>query len=150
MTISKAQYLGNYAKSKDLTPIRLVNADRICAATNRVMAIGFREGLIFPNSPATKNQISTDDGGFRPQDCPAGAPFSKHKESLAVDIYAGLDDKIGDWVIASMKDKKSELYKLALELDLAFEHPKYTVGKISRWLHIQIGTPKSGNRVYIP
>jgi len=49
-----------------------------------------------------------------------------------------------------MKDKKSELYKLAIELDLAFEHPDDTIGKISNWLHVQIGTPKSGNRVYHP
>jgi len=148
--ISVAQYLGIYAKAKDLTPIRRVNAERICNAMNRVIALGIQEGLLFPNSPATKHQISTDVGGFRPEDCKTGAPFSKHKEALAGDLYAGLDDKIGQWVIKSMKDKNSALYKLALELDLAFEHPDATVGKISRWLHIQIGTPKSGNRVYHP
>lgn len=148
--ISLAQYYGKFSKHKDLTLVRQVNAQRWCTAANRVIALGIQEGLLFPNSPATKNQISTDVGGFRPQDCATGAPFSKHKEGFAGDLYAGLDDKIGQWVIKSMKDKNSSLYKLALELDLAFEHPDDTKGKISNWLHIQIGTPKSGNRIYHP
>lgn len=148
--ISVAQYFGKYAKHKDATLARQVNAQRWCTAANRVIALGIKEGLVFPTSPATKNQISTDIGGFRPQDCKTGAPFSKHKEGLAGDIYTGLDDKIGAWVIKSMNDKTSALYKLAIELDLAFEHPDDTIGKISRWLHMQIGAPKSGNRIYHP
>lgn len=148
--ISLAQYYGIFSKSKDLTPARQANAQRLCTAVNRLIAIGIKEGVLFPNSPATKNQISTDVGGYRPQDCKTGAPFSKHKEGLALDLYAGLDGVIGQWVLGSMADKKSELYKLALELDLAFEHPADTVGKISHWLHVQIGTPKSGNRIYHP
>jgi hypothetical protein len=74
-------------------------------------------------------------GGFRPQDCPIGAPHSKHKEGKAVDVY----DPHGDldrWITdARLKNA-----------GLAREHPSCT----GTWAHLQSEPPPSGHLTFYP
>lgn len=148
--ISLAQYYGQHSKHKAITPAMQANAARLLRSVNRLMALGIKQGVVFLNSPATKSQISTDVGGFRPPECSSGAPFSAHKQCLAIDIYDGVDGKIGRWLLEGWKDSSSEVHKLIEELGLYFEHPDATVGKITRWSHWTLVRPASGNRFFYP
>jgi hypothetical protein len=140
--ISKAQYLGLYSTSPDLTPVRLANIDRLLKAVNRMMMQGIKEGVIFPTNKATGCQVGGETyGGFRPQSCTIGAKNSAHKEGLAVDIYDPLPGNIDSWLMQS-KDAK----KLYEELGLYFEHPSATIG----WSHWSLKAPLSGNRFFFP
>jgi len=131
--ISKPQYLGPYAKSKDLTPARLANCDRLLTAVNRLMQFCQSHGIEFKINPKTGSQISGEgNGGFRPQSCTIGAPNSAHKEALAVDIY----DPVGE--IDTFLLTNPEAQNLARELGFYFEHPSATVG----WSHWGL-VPKS-------
>lgn len=74
-------------------------------------------------------------GGFRPQDCPIGAPKSSHKIAKSVDIYdasGSLDAWITDAILV-----KFDLYR---------ENPDHTAG----WCHLSTHAPKSGRRTFIP
>ena len=141
--ISLAQYLGIHAKSKDLTPARLANADRLLKAVNRLMMEGVKCGIVFPINKATKSQISGEIyGGFRTQDCTIGAPHSAHKECLAVDIFDHTG-AIDTWLMESKEAK--EVYEHPL-VNMYFEHPSATIG----WSHWSIKAPPSGKRFFYP
>jgi len=148
--ISKSQILGKFAKSGDLTPTRLANIDRLAAASNRLMAQGMKEGTVFPISPFTKNQISTDVGGFREQCCATGAPMSAHKQGLALDLFDGANGAIGKWLLKSWADQRSETAKLIKELGFYFEHPDFTKGQYTHWSHWSLVQPTSKNRFFKP
>lgn len=148
--ISKAMYIGGFAKSKDLTPQRLANIDRHVSAVNRLMAQGMKEGVKFPVSPFTKNQISTDVGGFREQCCKSGSPLSAHKNGLATDLFDGTDGAIGTWLMREWNKPNSETHKLIEELGMYFEHPEATVGKYTHWSHWTQIPPASGKRFFYP
>lgn len=133
MTVSKAQYLGIYAKSKDLTPARLANVDRLLKASNRLMQFCQSHGVDFKVNPKTGSCISGEtNGGFRPQDCKIGSPKSGHKEALCIDFY----DPVGE--IDTFLMTNPEAQALAKELGFYFEHPSATIG----WSHWGL-VPKS-------
>lgn len=140
--ISIEQYFGKYGKThKDVTPARYANAKRLLVAVNKLMMQGMKEGVLFLDNPNTKSQISGEqNGGFRPQDCPIGAPGSNHKECLAVDIYDPFG-KVDDWLEHSLEAR--ELYE---QLGLYFEAIPNTIG----WSHWQLKKPNSGRRFFIP
>lgn len=142
MPISLSDYFGTYtAKHKDVTVARYANAERLLRAVNRLMLLGVAEGVLFEYNPKTKSQISGEkNGGFRPQDCPIGAPQSSHKECLAVDLYDPVG-KIDEWLQTSKEAKK--IYE---DLGLYFEHPSATIG----WSHWQMRKPGSGRRFFLP
>ena len=81
--ITLNQYVGVHRSSPDWTPAREQNATKLlaaCCALEVEMAHG---GVAFPDNPRTKNGISGDTfGGFRPQNCPIGAPNSAHKTTI--------------------------------------------------------------------
>ena len=136
--ISKSQYLGTYAKSKDLTPVRLANMDALLTKVNRLMQFCSSHGVEFKVNPKTGSQISGElNGGFRPQSCTIGAEHSAHKEGLAVDIYDPLDEI--DAFLMTNKEAQ-DLYK---ELGFYFEHPS----KTPTWSHWGI-VPKSQRWFY--
>lgn len=84
----------------------------------------------------TKSYISGDKfGGFRPQDCPIGAPQSAHKCAQAVDIYDP-DEKLDKWINDAVLEK----------FDLYREAPQATLG----WLHVSTKRPNSGKRTFLP
>lgn len=138
--ISKKEYTGVHAKSKDLTPVVLANIDKLITACNKLEAAAVADGVEFKTNPATKSNISGQTyGGFRPQNCPQGAANSAHKTGEAVDRYDP-DGAIDVWLMLP-KNKK-----LLEELGMYFEHPSATVG----WSHWSIRKPKSGNRFFYP
>lgn len=141
MTISKAQYLGTYAKSKDLTAERLANIDRLLTKVNHLMMIAMQDGVVFLDNPKTKSQVAGEkNGGFRPQDCLIGAPKSAHKEGLACDLYDPTG-KIDKWLNTSKVAAKA-----IADLDMYFEAESSTIG----WSHWSIKPPASKRRFFIP
>jgi len=139
--ISMQDYLGPWAKSKDLTPARRANAARLLTAVNTLLMGAMQEKIPLPINPKTKSQISGETyGGFRPQDCPQGSPNSAHKEGLAVDIYDP-SGAIDAWLQNSPAAQKK--YE---ELGLYFEHPSKTSG----WSHWGLRRPPSGKRFFYP
>jgi hypothetical protein len=85
-------------------------------------------------NPKTGSLISgTRNGGWRPPDCPEGAPNSSHKQGRGVDIYdadGDLDNTLNDALL-----EKYDLYR---------EHPAQT----HTWLHLTDRSPPSGKRTF--
>lgn len=136
--ITLAQYVGIHAKSKDWTAQRSINAAMLISAANALMQKAMADGVKFPVNPKTGSQISGNTfGGFRPQDCPQGAPNSNHKEGKGIDIYDPKNE-IDAWCMTNQQ---------ALEdAGIWIEHPDAT----NTWSHWQSVPPRSGNRVYRP
>lgn len=136
--ITLSQYFGPHWESPDATDERKANAERLLAMCEKLEFLALADGVEFPDNPATGSGVSgLTYGGFRPQDCPQGAPHSSHKEGLAVDRYdpAGAIDQ---WCLDHLDDLEA--------CGIYIESPKHT----PRWSHWQIRAPKSGNRVFIP
>jgi len=139
--ISKQQYIGPYAKSKDLTPPILANIDQLLRAVNSLMQTGMADGVTFQVNPDTKSQVGGQkNGGFREQCCTIGAPASAHKLGMAIDLYDPFN-QIKSWLVNSPIAKSEYEH-----LDLYFEHPSATNG----WVHISTKKPKSGSRFFYP
>jgi len=139
--ISMKDYLGSFAHSKDLTPERYANAQRLLTACNRIEMIAIKDGVVFATNPETGSGVSGETfGGFRPQDCPQGAPHSAHKDGLAVDRYDPFG-KIDAWLLTSAVAQKA-----MAEIGMYFEHPNATPG----WSHWSIKAPPSGKRFFYP
>lgn len=86
----------------------------------------------------------TGAGGWRPHDSRTGAPNSKHKLGLAVDVYDP-GDKLDRWI--SGFDAKGGMRNELLERHgLYREAPKDTPG----WCHLQSVQPGSGRRTFNP
>lgn len=128
-----------------LTPVVQANAQRFISKVNTFIAYCITCQQLFLTSPATKTQISTDVGGWRTPDCKSGSPFSSHKEGRGIDLYDGVDGKIGKWLL---EDKEAQAK--AKDLGLYFEHPDATKGKISHWLHITDRAPPSKKLFFYP
>lgn len=139
--ISIADYFGKYGKDhKDVTPTRYANALKLLTKVNSLMAIAMTNGVDFPENPKTRSQVSGDrNGGFRPQDCPIGAPNSAHKNCMAVDIYDPEGD-IDSWL------NTPEGKRAAEDLDMYFEVASVTHG----WSHWSILRPGSGRHFFYP
>lgn len=150
--ISKADYLGKYAKSKDLTPAMLASLDAFLPRVNRFIAYGIQRGKIFLTSPYTKTQIATQCGGWRPpeSDCPSSAALSSHKICKGLDLFDGMLGDLGAWLLA---DKEAQ--EFCKSLGIHFEHPSTTniksgQGHTCCWLHITDRAPPSGNLFFYP
>lgn len=68
---------------------------------------------------------------------------SSHLYGAAVDIKDP-DGKLARWLQTAVGRNKLK------ECGLWMEDPKYTTGKNGSWVHLQIYSPKSGNRYFIP
>lgn len=136
--ITLMQYVGTHKESPDWSAQRQSNANRLLAACAALEVEMARGGVSFPDNPKTKSGVSGSTyGGFRPQNCPIGAPNSSHKEGMAVDRYDP-GGKIDAWCMA-------HLDRLAVHC-IFIEHPSATDG----WSHWTTRAPKSGNRVFYP
>ena len=136
--ITLAEYFGRWVNHIDATEERKANARALLASCelleNRMLADGFA----FPTNPATGSGVSGSKyGGFRPQDCPIGAPKSNHKIGLAVDRFDPLN-QIDEWCMEHQDVMK--------ECGIWLEHPSAT----DKWSHWQAVRPGSGNRVFYP
>jgi hypothetical protein len=136
--ITLTEYAGPHRESKDWTPAREQNAIELLTRCEALEEEMVADGVVFPDNPATGSGVSGKTfGGFRPQDCPQGAPTSAHKEGQAVDRYDP-GNKIDAWLM----DHQDRL----VHHDLYIEHPSATNG----WSHWGTRAPRSGNRVFYP
>lgn len=136
--ITIQQYFGPHWESPDVTEERKANAERLLALCERLESIAVADGVEFPDNPATGSGVSgVTFGGFRPQNCPQGAPHSAHKEGMAVDRYDphGLIDA---YLMANQH--------LLTECGIFIEHPDSTPG----WSHWSNRAPGSGHHVFYP
>lgn len=86
--ITLEQYAGPHAGSPDWTPERRGNATSSLVACAALEREAVADGVAFPTNPATHSNVSGQTfGGFRPQNCPQGAPDSSHKRGQGVDRY---------------------------------------------------------------
>jgi len=136
--ITLTQYVGKHAESPDWTIERQANAANLLVACSRLETLAKSDGVKFPDNPVTGNGVSGSTfGGFRPQNCPQGAPQSSHKEGLAVDRYDP-DGSIDKWCLANLDRLES--------CGIYIEHPDATL----HWSHWTTKAPKSGRRVFYP
>lgn len=131
--ISIEQYVGKWSDSPDWTDERQANAVAMLNLVNSLLANYPNEVKINPN---TDSQVSgLTFGGFRPQNCPQGAPNSSHKQGMAVDIYDP-DDALDSWLDDDILSING-LYR---------EAPKST----PHWCHLTTRAPGSGKRTFLP
>jgi len=136
--ITTEQYFGKFMDHSDVTTTVKVNAAELLESCHRLETMARSDEVIFLTNPATKSNISgTQYGGFRPQDCPIGAPGSSHKQGKAVDRYDP-DGKIDAWCLVNQDKLK--------ECGIYIEHPNATAS----WSHWTTRAPGSGNRVFYP
>lgn len=136
--ITIGEYVGPWAGSVDWTPDKQRDAKILLERVNNLLTEFQKQGGILQVNQKTKSYVSGETyGGFRPQDCPIGAPKSSHKLAMAVDVYDPMN-LIDMWI-----DKHPDML---MEFDLYREHPGYT----QHWAHLGTKAPKSGNRTFIP
>jgi len=136
--ITVTDYFGKWANHKDATPERYANARKLVVACSVLQSVAEQDGVRFPTNPVTGTGISGSQyGGFRPQECPDGAPHSAHKEALAMDRYDP-DGEIDTWCMEN-QDKLEAC-------GIYIEHPSTTSG----WSHWTIRAPHSGHTVFYP
>lgn len=134
--ITLEQLFGKWLGHRDATIERQQNGVRLLEKVNPLLACAAAAGVALRTNPKTGTLISgTQYGGFRPQDCPEGAPGSSHKQGRGLDIYDPEGD-IDEW----LDDAKLE------QFGLYREHPAATRG----WCHITDRAPPSGRRTFQP
>jgi hypothetical protein len=112
------------------------HADALLVRVNATLADAEQHGCTIDINPSTGTHISGQTyGGFRPQDCPQGAPRSSHKTGEGIDIYDP-DGDIDEWLNDEWLTKYG-LYR---------EHPSATRG----WVHFTTRPPLSGRRSFYP
>lgn len=118
------------------TPEHTKHAYELLRRVNDLLECYVESGGKLEINPVTKSHVSGEKfGGFRPQDCPIGAPKSAHKTGEAVDVYDP-DNKIDSWITDAILEK----------FDLYRESPAHTL----TWLHLQSRKTGSGKRTFIP
>lgn len=145
--ISLDDYFGKWKSVA--TEAHRANAISLLSAVNALHDELIARGLTFPYNPKTNTLISgTEYGGYRPADCPQGAPTSSHKEGRGIDIYDPyrlitplLYD---DYLVCRSIGKESDC--LLAKYNLYMEHPDSTSG----WCHLTDRAPKSKRRVFYP
>lgn len=136
--ITLNQYVGPWREHADWTPECEQEATKLLARSCALEAEMSRGGILFPDNPKTKSGVSgTQYGGFRPKDCPEGAPNSSHKKAQGIDRYDPRNE-IDAWCLAHPD-------RLAFH-GIYIEHPSATPG----WSHWTTRAPPSGNRIFHP
>lgn len=134
--ISLVDYFGPWEDSSDATDECHQAAQEMLDKVNPLLEEAEANGVELEMNPKTGTLVSGKTyGGFRPQDCPEGAPHSSHKEGRAVDVYdphGALDRWVSDLIL-----EKFDLYR---------EHPADTSG----WCHLSDKAPGSGKRTFHP
>ena len=134
--ITLEQYFGPYCTHPDAGAGMYQAADAMLEKVNGLLAQAEADAVPLPVNPKTGSQVSgTENGGFRPQACPIGAPKSAHKQARAVDVYdpgGELDGWLTDEILTA-----HGLYR---------EHPDDTQG----WCHLSDKAPGSGKRTFKP
>jgi hypothetical protein len=133
--ITLTDYFAGYVDHPDITQAHIDNAVILLAAVNGLLTEALRNGKVdLETNPKTGTLISaTKNGGWRPKNCPEGAPNSSHKEGKGIDVYDP-DGDIDGWI----DDDVLEWFGLYRE------HPAQTKG----WFHATTRPPKSGRRTF--
>jgi hypothetical protein len=128
-------YFGAYIhKPEAQDSIMRERAQVLLNRVNGLLAEAEFEGVSLDTNPKTGSLVSGwTNGGFRPKDCPEGAPNSSHKYAMGIDIYDP-DGDLDEWI----SDTTLEGYGLYRE------HPAQTKG----WCHLTTRPPKSGRRTF--
>lgn len=134
--ITASDYFRAYANHPAITDEISSNADTLIGRVNLFLdecqSLGWEPKI----NPSTGTYISgQDNGGWRPPECPIGAPSSSHKQGQGVDIAdadGSLDALVTDELLA-----RHGLYR---------EHPEATL----TWCHLTTRPPKSGKRTFFP
>lgn len=142
--IGRHDYFRAYLGHPGITPEIEANAADLLARVDRLLAIAGTHGWEPTLNPATGTWISgQDNGGWRPLDCPIGAPRSTHKQGQGIDI-ADPHGQLDKWLLT-----EAGLDAL-VACGLWIEHPGWTDG----WSHLQSvppgRPPRPEVRVYIP
>lgn len=136
--ITLEDYVGPHAGSASWNEDCQEAARDLLDRVNPLIKLMEQDGIVFLRNPNTGTLISGQTyGGFRPKNCPIGAPDSSHKQGMAVDLY----DPVGEIDVWCMSNR-DELENF----DLYIEHPSATQG----WCHLTTRAPRSGNRVFFP
>lgn len=137
--ISTIEYAGHWIDSLDWMKVDVqANARHMLNQVNLLIADAVVLGVFLPINQKTGSRVSGEIyGGFRPQNCPIGAPKSAHKTGEAVDVYDPRNE------LDSFLDKHPELLA---KYGLYRESPKATEG----WCHLQTRKTPSGKRTFLP
>lgn len=134
--ITVDDYFRAYAGHPEITAEIRHNAENLLAAVNELLDCALAEGIRLSTNPATRTFISgQDNGGWRPQACPIGAPTSSHKQGQGVDV-ADHDGSLDAWITD----------ECLADFHLYREHPESTSG----WCHLTTRAPGSGSRTFWP
>jgi len=140
--ITLEDWIGPHGGSIDATDEVRGNARNMLERVNDLLVLAYTEGVNLHINPSTGSWVSgAGNGGFRPQNSPVGAKFSKHKTGHAVDIYDPNND-IDKWDTDGILEEHG-LYR---------EHPDDT----PTWCHLQdippgpVGAPDRKVRTFKP
>ena len=134
--ISIIDFFGKFLGHPDATNERIMDAEAMLEKVNALLLEAEANGVEIQTNPHTHTCVSGETyGGFRPQDCPLGAPHSSHKLGRAVDIYDPTND-LDRWIT----DARLEAH------DLYRESP----GSTPMWAHLSDKMPASGKRTFTP
>lgn len=136
VVITTDDYFKAYADHEAITPAIEENAETLLAKVNPLLEDCILLGWVAKVNPATGTLISgTKNGGWRPPECPIGAPSSSHKQGRGVDV-ADAGNKL-DSLITDDLLEQHWLYR---------EHPDDT----PNWVHLTDRAPGSGRRTFKP
>ncbi len=136
MLVSVQDLLGPWKSHKDVTPAVLTNLAALALCIDKLLMKAREAGIRLKVNKSTGTLIAGKRyGGFRPQDCPEGAPGSAHKVGKAGDIYDP-DNVLDAWCTD----------EILTECNLYREHPDKTDG----WTHLTIRAPGSKKRTFWP
>jgi hypothetical protein len=133
--ISLDDYFAGYA-DRDIPDAHRDSADLLLRRVNPLLEHMVTLGWEPTVGTHTHTMVSGQrDGGWRPQDCPIGAPNSAHKVGRAVDVAdadGSLDEVLTDEILE--------------QFGLFRESPTATAG----WVHLTDRAPHSGRRTFMP
>lgn len=136
MTITAQDYFRAYADHPAITDAIRANADKLLEKVNALLEECVGNGWEPKINPATGTLISgQNNGGWRPPECPIGAPSSSHKQGRGIDI-ADADGSLDEMITDGMLEFHG-LYR---------EAP----GATSGWTHLSDRAPPSGRRTFWP
>lgn len=143
LAITRAMYMmGRDVRFPDaVTPEVEANVPQLLEAVNQVIAAAANDGLVFYIDPHTGTIVAS---GLRPiqvnDRTQNAAEHSTHIIGLGVDVFDP-DRAFARWCL-------SHAYPGGFleQLGLYMERPQWTPD----WVHLQLKSPGSGHRVYIP
>lgn len=137
--VSMADYFAGYPGHPAITAEHRANAEILLSRVNALLDRALDSHQVdLEINPLTGSLVAGQlNGGWRPPECPIGAPRSAHKLGQAVDIHDP-DGDLDNWVNSN--------HQHLVMLGLYLEHPSATRG----WCHLASRAPRSGNRVFYP